>query len=215
LIIILSGRSRPQQFTLGPAPFSRDGSPHQSGSSRLGGPPTLTPTPAPGQSTFPPESPGWPSYAQAGRSPSSTWPPGPDSFNRASAYSQPIPSTTGELGRMPDLGTMPNLGAMPNQAAGPGFGTAPDPGAGFGAAPANGTGPDYGTGPGFGTGPDYGTGPAPVPHRPERVLSTPLDDDWPSLLPVEPGGGPQSEAPDQSDGSFPAMDNPWNLPPEG
>jgi hypothetical protein len=222
LIIILSGRSRPQQYTLGAAPYSRDGSPQQGGSSRPGGPPTHTPTPAPGQSTFPPESSGWPSYAQPGPSPSSTWPPAPDSgWNRASTFSQSISSSTGELGRMPDLGTIPNLGAMPNPAAmpnydaGPGFGAAPDPVAGFGTAPAKGGSPDLGAGPDLAALPRFGPEPTPVTQRPERALSTPLDDDdWPSLQPVEPSASLHSETPQPSDGSFFTTDNPWYLPPE-
>jgi hypothetical protein len=232
LIAILSGRSRPQQYSLGPAPFSRDGSPERSGSSRPGVPPMFTPTPVPGQSSFPPESSGWPSYAQPVRPPSSTWPPAPDSFNRASAERRPISGSTGDFGRMPDLGTMPNLGAMPNPGAapsydaGPGFEVAPDPEVDFGAAPDVGSSPDLGGSPDLGSSPDLGGGPdlralprfgpepAPVTQRPERILSTPLDDDWPSLQPVEPGSSLHSEAPEKSEGSFPAMDNPWYLPPE-
>jgi hypothetical protein len=218
LILILSGRSRQQQYTLGPSPFSRDGSPPQTGSGPLGSPPTLTPAPAPGQNSFSQSSSGWASYAQPGWPQAPTWPPpAPDNgFNDAPAYnSQPISSSTGELGRMPDWGTIPNLGAMPNLGATPtrdaglGSGAVPDPGAGFWTEPASGGGPDSGARPGV------GADSAPMPQQPEKVLSNPLDADWPSLQPVEPGSSPYSEAPQQpSDGSAPATDNPWYLPPD-
>jgi hypothetical protein len=220
LIAILSGRSRPQQYSLGPAPISRDGSPERSGPTRPGGPPTHTPPPVPGRSSFPPESWGWPSYAQPGQPPSSTWPPALDSFSRASAFSQPISGSTGDFGRMPDLGTMPNMGAMPDTGAtpsydaGPEFAAAPEPEAEFDSTPANVGGPDMGGSPNLRALPRFGPEPATVTQRPERILSTPLDDDWPSLQPVEPGSSLHSEAPEQSEGSFPAMDNPWYLPPE-
>jgi hypothetical protein len=220
LILILNGRSRSQQYTLGAAPHSRPVSPYQyqSGSGPLGGPPTRTPTPPPpGQSSIPPGSQFWSPFAQPGQAQTPTWPPIPDTANRASSYSQPVSHPTGELGRMPNMGDAPNTGAGPDHTAGFGFGAASDPGTSpeFGAASDPGTSSvsagasDPGSESSF-----IAAEPTLAPNQPEKVPSTPLDDDWPSLQPVDLDPSPKIEAPVQSDSASPQGDNPWYAPPD-
>jgi hypothetical protein len=235
LILILSGRSRPQQYSLGPAPYTRPVPPYQSGPSSfggppgsgpLGGPPTRTPTPPPpGQSSVPPVPQFWSPFAQPGQQQTPTWPPTPDTFSRGSSYSQPVSHPTGELGRMPNIGDTPSTGAEldHNMADTPSTGAGLDhnTGSGFGAASDPGTNPvsSGASDPGIGFNsleaqlvqvPEAAeAAPAPTPREGESVPSTtPNDDEWPSLQAVELGPSPETEVPVQSDGASPPSDNP-------